>query len=65
MLRTEFDEKEVANELKNIGYIEGKTNATMEFVEKMLKKNYLVKDISDITGLPVEAIEKIKADNKL
>ena len=42
------------------GKEEGKKENTKEFVVKMKKKNIYIETISDITGLSIEEIEKLK-----
>lgn len=69
MLRTEFDEKEMADEFKSIGYIEGKTDGYDEgliySVRNLNKKGFSLKEISDLLELPEEDVNKyISSDNK-
>ena len=50
-------EKEAA---KNDGYQEGKMDEKQEIAKNMLKKNFDLEVIADITGLTKEEIEKLK-----
>ena len=48
------------NKGKEAGKIEGKKEEKLEIAKVMLSKNICVKDISDITGLSIEEIEKLQ-----
>ena len=48
------------NKGKEAGKIEGKKEEKLEIAKVMLSKNISVKDISDITSLSIEEIEKLQ-----
>ena len=41
----------------------GKKEKQLEIAKKMLKKNILIEEIKDITGLDIEEIERIQKKN--
>ena len=53
------------NEGRELGLNEGRNESIKETVIAMLKKKYPIEDISDITKLSIEEIEKIKNSNML
>lgn len=60
----EEDKRKVQNSLiseaKNEGLSEGENKKSIEIAENMLKKNMSMEDISEITGLAVEEINKLR-----
>ncbi|WP_153721095.1 hypothetical protein [Sporosarcina cascadiensis] len=42
------------------GKMEGKMEERIHLVQKMLKKNYLLEDIADLTGISKEEISEIR-----
>ena len=67
--KDKFDELVKINELesainegKAIGFEDGTNKRNIEIAKNMLKKNMSLEDISEITGLSIENIKKLKID---
>ena len=67
--KDKFDELVKTNELesainegKAIGFEDGTNKRNIEIAKNMLKKNMSLEDISEITGLSIENIKKLKID---
>ena len=68
MSLTEYDEEEVRRDFieegREIGIAEGTQQKAVEDASNMLRKNYPVDDISEITGLPLEQVLQLQAQLK-
>jgi hypothetical protein len=61
MTRTLYNPIEV-EKAKLDGIIEGKLEGKLEDARKALKKGFSLEDIAEITGLPLETLQKLKAE---
>ena len=63
-LSAEEDARKTNNTFKEIGRREGveigKSERNIEIARNLLKKNMSIQDISEVTGLPLSEIEKLK-----
>ena len=59
-LSAEEDAKKTNNTFKEIGRREGVEERNIESARNLLKKNMNIQDISEVTGLLVGEIEKLK-----
>ena len=68
MSLTEYDAEEVMRDIREegreIGIAEGTQQKAVEDASNMLRKNYPVDDISEITGLPLEQVLQLQAQLK-
>lgn len=59
-LSAEEDAKKTNNTFKEIGRREGVEERNIEIARNLLKKNMNIQDISEVTGLPLSEIKKLK-----
>ena len=56
------ERREGIAEGKEIGLVEGETNANIATAKRLLSMGLTVQDIAKATSLPIEQVEALKAD---